>query len=178
MAKHHLISLKILDAATGSGCIAIALKKNIPDAEIFAFDINNKAIEVAKVNALENNTDVHFFVDDLLDFKLQCQLPEINILVSNPPYVRNSEKKMMHKNVLDYEPHQALFVDDDNPLLFYKALASLGHKSLNKKGILLCEINEALGKETAMIFENKGFVDVKIIKDINEKDRFISCFKE
>ncbi len=169
--------IKILDAATGSGSIAIALKKNIPNAEVFAFDISKDALEIAILNAVENSTPVHFFVDDLINFTNYSQVPEIDILVCNPPYIRSSEKKLMQKNVLDYEPHQALFVEDDNPLLNYKGLAVLGQKLLKDKGILICEINEALGSETAKVFEGTGYNDVTVIKDINEKDRFVSCVK-
>ena len=176
--KNDIKNLNILDAATGSGCIAIALKKNLPDAEIYAFDIRNEALEVAKLNAAENNTDVHFFIDDLINFTQYNQLPKLDILVCNPPYIRSSEKVMMQKNVLDYEPHLALFVEDDDPLIHYRALSFLGQKLLIDNGILICEINEALGKETASIFENSGYNNVRIIKDMNEKERFVSCIRK
>lgn len=169
--------LKIMDAATGSGSIAIALKANLPVAEVFAFDIRNEALDIAKVNAAENNVNVQFFVDDLLNYSYKQTLPELDILVSNPPYVKDSEKALMHKNVLDFEPHIALFVEDENPLIFYSALAALGHKILKNKGLLYCEINEALGGETAKVFESYNYTDVRVIKDLNGKDRFVRCIK-
>ncbi len=170
-------SYKILDAATGSGSIAIALKKYHPQSEIFAFDCSEDALEVAKNNSKELNLSVEFYLDNLLDYSHEYTLPLLDAIVSNPPYVRESEKAFMKKNVLDYEPIQALFVPDNNPLIFYKALADLGKKYLKNRALIICEINEALAKETAMIFERKGYRDIGIIKDMNSKERFIQAIK-
>lgn len=165
---------KILDIGTGSGCIAIALKKYLPDAEIFALDISEKALEVAKENALVNNVVINFICADILNQKLELNR-EFDIVVSNPPYVRDSEKQLMLKNVLDFEPHSALFVPDTNPLVFYNAIALFCKKHLKRNGILALEINESLGKKTKLLLENNSFSDIEILKDLNKKDRFITA---
>lgn len=167
----------ILDACTGSGSIAIALKKVLPRAQLYAFDINPKALEIAALNAACNDTAVSTFNDDLLNYTHSTPLPPLDALLCNPPYIKASEKALMRKNVLDYEPHSALFVSDDNPLLYYEALAELGKNLLRKGALLFCEINESLGNDTAQIFTEKGYKDVSIIKDMNNKDRFVKAAK-
>jgi len=170
-------NLTIVDACTGSGCIAIALANNLPQANVFACDISIEALEIAKRNAQKNNVAVEFLHCDILQQSACAQLPQCSILVSNPPYVTKSEKAKMHANVLDFEPELALFVNGENPLLFYDALAKLGLQILQPKGILLCEINENLGEETQQLFANYGYAQVEILCDLHDKQRFVRCVR-
>ncbi|MDR1406194.1 MAG: peptide chain release factor N(5)-glutamine methyltransferase [Prevotellaceae bacterium] len=161
----------VIDLCTGSGCIAVALKKIIPSAEVYACDFSPEALEVAQRNALKNNVTIRFFCCDVLsaivfDKKTDC-------IISNPPYVRQSEKASMHKNVLLYEPHQALFVPDNDPLIFYRAIARFAQQHLRKDGNVFVEINEALGKEMKVLFEAAGFTNIELHKDMNGKDRMM-----
>jgi len=165
--------INILDAGTGSGAIAIAIKKECPYATIYAFDISDEALEKAKENAANHKLSLTFFKADMFDGAFFTELPLFDVIVSNPPYVRQSEKLRMQSNVLDYEPKLALFVNDENPLIYYEALAKLASKLLKPSGVLFCEINEALGKNTKQLFLSSGFENAKIIMDINEKDRFV-----
>ncbi len=167
--------ISILDIGTGSGCIPIALKKHIPSADIYGLDISDEALETAKQNAVINNTDVEFFQHDILSPDLLLPKPDLkfDIIVSNPPYVCISEKDQMQKNVLDYEPHSALFVRDDDPLLFYKAIADFALKYLKHKGKLYFEINRAFGFETKKMMESKGFKNVLLVKDMNNNNRIL-----
>lgn len=166
-------SLKILDIGTGSGCIPIALKKNLPHAEVFAIDISKKALATAKKNAELNNVDVTFILKNILETKdLEMSF---DIIVSNPPYVRNLEKVEINPNVLEYEPHLALFVEDDDALIFYRKIAELAKKSLTPEGQLYFEINQYLGKETVELLENLGFDNVQLKKDIYGNDRMVRC---
>ncbi|MEN2486854.1 peptide chain release factor N(5)-glutamine methyltransferase [Flavobacterium sp. B11] len=163
--------IKILDIGTGSGCIAISLAKNLPNAEVVAIDVSKKAIETAKRNAVKNNVDVTFVMLDILkEEELRCQF---DIIVSNPPYVRNLEKKEIKKNVLDYEPHLALFVEDNDALIFYRKIASLAKKALLEKGKLYFEINQYLGKEMIDLLENMNYNNIELRKDIYDNDRMI-----
>lgn len=165
--------LRILDIGTGSGCIAISLAKNLPNAEIFGFDVSKKAIETAKRNAINNNVDVTFVLLDILETDLlTCSF---DIIVSNPPYVRNLEKEEIKKNVLDYEPHLALFVDDNDALIFYRKIAALAKNSLSENGQLFFEINQYLGKEMKDLLERMNFKNIELKKDIYDNDRMISC---
>jgi release factor glutamine methyltransferase len=162
----------ILDIGTGSGCIAISLAKNLPDAQVFAIDVSAGALEVAKKNALNNNVDVTFIQQDILaDENLEDQF---DIIVSNPPYVRNLEKAEIRPNVIDYEPHLALFVDDNDALLFYRKIALLAKVNLPKNGRIYFEINQYLGSETAQILEESGFANVVLRKDMYGNDRMLS----
>ncbi len=165
----------IIDFCTGSGCIALALKKNISSAELIAIDISQKAIQVATENATSNGLIVSFHLADILNSDFNYL--EADIIVSNPPYVKLSEAKEMKPNVLKFEPHQALFVPDNDPLIFYKRIAFLAKKSLNSAGKLYLEINENLSGETAEILELQGFHDIRIRKDLNNKFRMISSTK-
>ncbi|MCD4682606.1 MAG: peptide chain release factor N(5)-glutamine methyltransferase [Bacteroidales bacterium] len=167
--------ISIMEIGTGSGCIAITLKKNIPDLAVDAVDLSISALAVAKKNAVENNVEVNFKQLDILDSKSRTSLKNYDIIVSNPPYVRNSEKKAMKKNVLDYEPATALFVDDSDPLLFYKAIANFAKLYLRNKGCVYCEINQYLAKETAQIFTDAGF-KIIIKTDLNGNDRMLKAF--
>ncbi len=175
--RYNPCTVNILDACTGSGCIAVTLKKVLPRAQMYAFDSSHKAIEIAALNAASNETVVSFFMDDLLNYTGSTPLPLLDALVCNPPYVKASEKDLMKRNVLDYEPHSALFVPDNNPLVFYKALAELGKNYLRKGALLVSEINESLGSETVQLFAGNGYKDVALIKDMNNKDRFVKAVK-
>ena len=163
---------KILDIGTGSGCIPISLKKNIPNAEVSAWDISDGALIVAKHNAELNQVEINFTKQNALKPDL-LDTPKLDIIVSNPPYVRNQEKELMHKNVLDNEPHLALFVGDDDPLVFYRSIANSAMKLLNDNGFLFFEINEAFGKQTCELLEDLGFTRVELRKDLFNKDRMI-----
>lgn len=169
-------SPKIIDIGTGSGCIAIALKKHIPTASVFALDIDEQAIDTAKNNALSNDTSITFIHQDILESTFD-ENAKFDIIVSNPPYVRNSEKQHMQKNVLDNEPHKALFVTDENPLVFYIAIADFANRHLNSEGKLYLEINEYLATETKGMFHEKGFENVSVVKDINNKNRILCVSK-
>ncbi|WDF62571.1 peptide chain release factor N(5)-glutamine methyltransferase [Flavobacterium sp. KACC 22763] len=163
--------IRILDIGTGSGCIAISLAKNLPNAEVVAIDVSKKAIETAKRNAVQNNVEVTFVLLDILkEEELKCQF---DIIVSNPPYVRNLEKEEIKKNVLDYEPHLALFVEDNDALIFYRKIASLAKNALLEKGKLYFEINQYLGKEMIDLLEGMSFQNVELRKDIYDNDRML-----
>jgi release factor glutamine methyltransferase len=161
--------IKILDIGTGTGCIAISLAKNIPNAAVFAIDISAEALEVAKKNAEINTVTVTFLEKNILE--TDDFLGQYDIIVSNPPYVRNLEKQEIKKNVLDNEPHLALFVDDLDALIFYRKIASLATKILNEGGQLFFEINQYLGKEMVDLINISGFADVELRKDIYGNDR-------
>ncbi len=163
--------LKILDIGTGSGCIPISLKKSLPLAEISAIEISNKALSVAKKNTLLNQVDINLIQQDILK---TSELDDMyDIIVSNPPYVRELEKKEIKNNVLKNEPHKALFVKDNNPLIFYDKIAELAKNHLTKNGLLFFEINQYLGKETVELIRIKGFNTIELKKDIFGNDRII-----
>jgi release factor glutamine methyltransferase len=173
--------LRILDIGTGSGCIAISLAKNITNAEVSAIDISEKALATAKKNAEINKVEVSFINIDILKINDLAELPTSNfqlptqfdIIVSNPPYVRNLEKAEIKPNVLEYEPHLALFVEDTDALLFYRKIADLAKENLSENGMLFFEINQYLGKETVELLENLGFKNIELKKDIYGNDRMI-----
>lgn len=170
----------ILDIGTGSGCIAISLAKNIGNAQVSAMDVSAKAIKKAKENAVLNEIEVNFIEGSILDkqqWELLFQDLKFDTIVSNPPYVRNLEKAEIQKNVLNNEPHLALFVEDDNPLLFYNAITKFAVEKLKENGQLFFEINEYLGPETKTLVEDFGFKNVEIIKDLFGKDRMIKADK-
>ena len=172
-------SLKILDIGTGSGCIAISLAKNLPNAEVFAVDVSEKALAVAKKNADTNKVKVNFIQADILKINDLVELPTSNfqlpthfdIIVSNPPYVRHLEKAEIKPNVLEHEPHLALFVEDTDALLFYRKIVELAKENLVEKGKLFFEINQYLGKETLELLEKFGFNSTELKKDIYGNDR-------
>ncbi len=163
--------LQILDIGTGSGCIAIALAKNLPNAQVFAIDVSEKALATAKNNADRNEVKVNFIKQDILNTENLEQ--SFDIIVSNPPYVRNLEKDEIKQNVLAHEPHLALFVEDQNALIFYDKIANLSQRHLNPNGQLYFEINQYLGKEMVQLLEQKGFSAVELRKDIYDNDRMI-----
>lgn len=167
--------LKILDIGTGSGCIPISLKKQLPFAKISAIDISEEALSVAKKNAVLNNVDIHFILQDIL--KTVALDQHYDIIISNPPYVRELEKKELKNNVLKNEPHVALFVENDNPLIFYAKIAELAKKYLNKNGLLFFEINQYLGTETIDLVNKKGLKNIQLKKDMFGNDRIIVASK-
>lgn len=171
--KDQNSELKILDIGTGSGCIAISLSKNLPNAKVYALDLSKEALKVARYNAELNKVEIQFIEDDILKPKPKAQSPRFDVIVSNPPYVRVREKPLMKANVLDYEPHLALFVEDNNPLLFYKAICEYSKKNLKETGTLLFEINEYLGKEMLQLLKDYNFKSIELKKDIFNKDRMI-----
>lgn len=177
LKTNRLPSPSILDIGTGSGCIAVALAKNIAKAKVFALDISPNAIDTAKVNAQQNDINITFINKNILTLPAELNGSPFDIIVSNPPYVRESEKQQMEPNVLEFEPDLALFVHDANPLEFYKAIAKVASTHIKPNGLVFCEINEAFGIETASVFSQMGFSDITIKKDINGKERMLRCRK-
>lgn len=171
--NQHQQGLNILDIGTGSGCIAISLDKNLK-AETFAFDVSYDALQVAQKNADHNQAFVHLVEFDILNDVWEGD--PFDIIVSNPPYVRELEKEEIKPNVLEYEPHLALFVSDENPLLFYEKIADFAKEHLSENGKLYFEINQYLGKETSEMLKNKGFKKVILKKDIYGNDRMILAY--
>lgn len=171
----ELKDLRVLDVGTGSGAIAIALARNLPFSDVSAIDISADAIAVAKENASNMRASVNFRQADV--FKFNPKPDSLDIIVSNPPYIDESEKTAMDANVLDYEPHSALFVPDDNPLLFYKAIADIAVDALMKGGGLYFEINPRHADEMVAMLQTKGFVNIRSHRDISGKIRFIDCRK-
>lgn len=167
----------LVDFCTGSGCIALALKNQLPKAKVYGTDVSKVALELSKENASALKLDVNFIQHDVLSGQLPSTLTEqsIDIIVSNPPYIPELDKQEMQANVLDFEPHLALFVDNDNALIFYKAIASHASKLLKQNGLLFFEIHERLANETKEAIEALGFADVEIRKDLQGKDRMIKA---
>ncbi len=166
---------RILDIGTGSGCIAISLAKNLPNAQVSAIDVSEKAFATANRNAEINEVNVDFILKNILETEDLNE--QFDIIVSNPPYVRNLEKAEIKPNVLEFEPHLALFVDDNDALLFYRKIAQLAMKNLSENGQLYFEINQYLGKETVELLEILGFKNIILKKDIYGNDRMIRCTK-
>jgi release factor glutamine methyltransferase len=168
--------LKILDVATGSGCIALALKNTMPKAEVWGCDISDRALNVARRNGSELDIRVDFQSVDFLDRDQQKHLPSVDIVVSNPPYVPAKDKNDMRPNVLQYEPHIALFVDDNDPLLFYKALVDFGKHRLHQGGAFYMEVHENLAHQVKDLFESEGY-QIEIRKDMQGKERMVKAIK-
>ena len=167
---------KILDIGTGSGCISISLAKNLPETNVFALDVSKEALQTAKQNAEMNGVEVVFIHDDILNTNFS-PLAVFDVIVSNPPYVRNLEKVEIKSNVLDNEPHIALFVDNENPLQFYKAICEFAQNNLKDEGVLYFEINEYLGQEMIQLLKEFGFKSIELKKDLFGKDRMIKGMK-
>lgn len=164
--------LSLIDLGTGSGCIPISLAKLFPNSNVSAIDISEKALEVAQSNAQNLNVKIDFYQQNLLE---DIQLNQkFDVIVSNPPYIRNLEKEEMHQNVLNFEPHLALFVENENALIFYERVLVFAENHLNQNGTIYCEINQYLGQETKQLFE-KNYEFVTIYKDISGNDRMLKA---
>ncbi|WP_143962726.1 peptide chain release factor N(5)-glutamine methyltransferase [Litoribacter populi] len=174
LKENRIPAPKILDIGTGSGCIPITLALEIKEAKVYGLDVSHEALKIAMENALLLEATVDFHQADILSADIPY--PDLDILVSNPPYVRELEKAQMHKNVLDHEPHLALFVSNQDPLIFYRTIAEKGLKALKSEGKLYFEINEAFGQETKGMMEGLGYQKVNIYKDLNGKDRIVYGF--
>jgi release factor glutamine methyltransferase len=172
----HKESFSILEIGAGSGCIPITLKRKLPQAKVMSCDISQGALEVAKRNAAQLQAEVEFLQLDILNPKNWMQLPMVDIIVSNPPYITNDEKTTIAKNVIDNEPGVALFVPDDNPLVFYEVIAVLGKTHLKPHGCIYVEINEGLGNQVKSLF-NKNQYNAELRKDMQEKDRMVKAFR-
>ena len=177
VVKNHnkIESISILDIGTGSGCIAIALAKSFPASRITAIDISQEALELAEQNAIANKVNINFLINDIL--KSQMEYSTFDIIISNPPYVRNSEKQFMHRNILEFEPLSALYVSDEDALVYYRAIATFGKKCLKSNGTIYLELNEFMGKEIAGLFSNTGYSTVELHKDLNQKIRYLTAKK-
>lgn len=174
--KFPFSDLNILDIGTGSGCIAIALKRKLRKAEVWACDISNDALNVAKQNSSNLQADINFMQLDFLNESERNKLSSFDIIVSNPPYVPGKDKINMNKNVVDFEPHTALFVPDNNALVFYSAIAEFAASHLKQNGTVYCEIHENLGKEASIQFMQNGFI-TELKKDMQGKDRMIKAIR-
>ena len=170
-------NIKILDIGTGSGCIAISLAKILPKVHVSAIDVCKKALKIAKENAVLNSVDVNFIEANILEPQNDLFPQALNIIVSNPPYVRELEKKEMKPNVLNNEPHLALFVENDNALQFYKAIVDFSKMHLKENGVLFFEINEYLGQEMIALLKENYFTNIELRKDMFGKDRMIKGVK-
>ncbi|MBC8343990.1 MAG: peptide chain release factor N(5)-glutamine methyltransferase [Bacteroidetes bacterium] len=170
--------LNILDIGTGSGCIPVVLKLYNPLLLVVSVDKSEAALSVARENAKANNADVDFIQMDILDEALWSSFQiKFDVIISNPPYVTKQDKYKMQKNVLDHEPEIALFVPDDDPFIFYRAIAQFSQNALADQGEIFLEINEYLGPEAKRLFENEGFREARILKDVHEKDRMLMVRK-
>jgi release factor glutamine methyltransferase len=177
--KNHPQANQLIDICTGSGCIAVSLANYIKDSKVYAVDVSEEALETARKNAVRNKITVDFMCCDVLNKDFSTALnAQFDVIVSNPPYVRKIEKQYMHKRVLDYEPELALFVSDDNPLAFYRAILQFGLEHLVNKGKLYFEINEIYGKEVALLFGEYGYTNIDLRRDIHGKDRMICGRRE
>jgi release factor glutamine methyltransferase len=173
--KSQKSKIKILDIGTGSGCIAIALKKKMPGIEMWACDVSDEALNVARLNADTLHATIDFVPVNFLDTNQRKQLPVVDVIVSNPPYVPKSETKKMKKNVVEYEPSTALFVPDNDPMIFYKAIAEFGMEKLSKGGSIYAEICEDYAEQAKDLFLSKGYQTIELKKDLQGKDRMIKA---
>jgi len=175
--ENKLNNLNILDIGTGSGCIAVSLAKYINDSHVDAMDISKNAISIARLNAKRNDVKINFFINDILCLKNNSKKYKYNIIVSNPPYVMEQEKDVMKLNVLNFEPHEALFVPDDDPLIYYRSIINFAINNLDDNGIIYFEINERFSVEITNLLIQMGFLNVIIRKDINNKFRFVKAMR-
>ncbi len=169
------LRLNILDIGTGSGCIATALKKKIVKADLFALDVSEQALKIAALNAHKNHTEINFFKADILSINTKTDLPLFDVIVSNPPYITKSESVEMHSNIMLYEPQIALFVPDQNPLLFYTAISNFALSHLKQNGSLYFEMHENYSDDIGKLLNQKGFTSIKIKKDLQGKNRMIKA---
>jgi release factor glutamine methyltransferase len=174
-ASKQLTADRILEIGSGSGCIPIALKKKLPGAEIYSCDVSKSALNIAKKNATDNDTDIHFLQLDFLSETERNKLPSFNIIISNPPYIPSLDKETIDANVVNFEPHLALFVDNNDPLIFYNAIADFAKEKLNPNGNVYVEIHENLAFNVKKLFSFKGFQHIEIKKDMQGKDRMIKA---
>ena len=174
----------ILDIGAGSGCIAVTLAKNLPETKVYALDISDDALQLAKRNAQRNGVIIHFFQADILSYPpiegvggghCPYSLPQFDLIVSNPPYVKESEKTVMKSNVLEYEPYEALFVPDEDPILFYRRIAEFGLEKLIVNGLLYFEINASHREMICLMLSQKGFHDIEYYHDLSGRERFIKA---
>lgn len=170
---HFAAGCSVLDIGTGSGCIPVTLKKQLSQISVTALDVSEQALLVAQKNAIVLATDVLFLRENILQPSEKLLNSRFDIVVSNPPYIAFSEKDSMHKNVLDFEPHLALFVQDNDPLLFYRSIAEHALKMLNTGGKLYFEINERYGLQVKELMEGKGYKNVEVLKDLSNKNRIL-----
>jgi release factor glutamine methyltransferase len=181
VGSRQLAAGHILDIGAGSGCIAISLKKNLPNFKVSAIDISNEALQTAKENAELNEVDIELIEGDILSLnsRVLSQIPnlksQISIIISNPPYVTLYDKTQMHTNVTDFEPHTALFVSEDDPLVFYKAIADFTLSHLQNNGLLFFEINENYGEQIIEMLNNKSFKNIELRKDMSGRDRMVKA---
>ncbi len=168
--------VSILDIGTGSGCIALSLKKTLPQSTVSAMDVSQEALKVAQKNADRLNIDIEFAKGDILSDHVLDNM-KFDIIVSNPPYISKNEMNEMASNVLDHEPHLALFVEDENPLLFYERITEFATKNLNPNGRLYFEINEAYGGKVLEVLQQNGFKHIELVKDMNGKERIVKGYR-
>lgn len=168
--------LSVWDVGTGSGCIAVALSQHLPQARIYATDISAKALETARLNAERHKAGIHFALHDMTgSAQLPWPMPELDIIAANPPYIPDSMKTCLHQNVAHYEPSEALFVADDDPLAFYRALARLGNRHLRPGGTLYAETGEDYHRELGKLLSDSGYVEFESLTDLNGKRRFVTA---
>ncbi len=165
----------ILDIGTGSGCIAISIKENLLDAEVHATDISEKALELAKRNSEKLKQQIHFAQSDILQLENPFNI-QFDIIISNPPYITESEKSSLDKNVIEFEPHESLFAIGDDALIFYRKIIEFANKFLNEDGQLFFEVNQQYGKEVVKLFTENNFRNIELKKDINGNDRMVKAF--
>ncbi|MFM2250353.1 MAG: hypothetical protein RLZZ358_1280 [Bacteroidota bacterium] len=173
LKENRSSGLRILDLGTGTGCIPISLALELKAPEVYALDVSAAALEVARQNAAQLGATVHFIEGSLLEKPLE--LPKMDVIVSNPPYVPLRDQADMHANVVDFEPHLALFVPDEDPLVFYRAIGIWGQQLLNQGGKLYLEIYENLAEELVQLLRSQGYLQVQVHQDLNGKHRMISC---
>jgi len=169
--------LSVLDVGTGSGCIPICVKLKCEQSKVTAIDVSDEALTVAKSNAEKLKADIHFQSLDFTDKQLWTSLPKYDVLISNPPYIPYKEQSLMHSNVLDHEPHLALFVEDEDPLLFYRLVAEFGQDHLHKGGKVFLELNEYNANDVKLLYENFGYSSVEVVRDLQGKERMLTAFK-
>ena len=175
VASSQLTPGNLLDIGTGSGCIPISLKKNLPGFNISSIDISSDALQTAKENAELNRININFIQADIFNPKSEIENSKFEIIISNPPYVTPDDKKQMHTNITGFEPHTALFVPEDDPLIFYKAITNFASTHLKNNGLLFFEINESYGKQIVELLRSKQFINIELRKDMNGKDRMIKA---
>ena len=174
--EHTAPNLRILDIGTGSGCIAVTLSKKLTDAYVYALDISEDALQIAQQNVQRNETVVQFMQADIFSTNIPA-FPLFDLIVSNPPYVTMREKATLNQNILDYEPHQALFVPDDDPICFYRRIADFSLDKLVSNGLLYFEINPLFGEAICRILHQKGYRNIDVTQDLLGKERFIKATK-